>query len=269
MYGGVQGQGEASISGRPWRDERYPFGLDELIGLLGGVGSVSRTMQRIAEYCVDGFPHIDGAAVRIMGDAAITVAAGVPSARIADELHDELLEGPAVDAFAEGDVVWCGSLGGSAEWPRFGPRVGRLGLHSALSFPLLLPATPVGVVTVYSQRKQAFFAGDADIARYYAPSIAAVLHTACVHERERRRVSQLTQALEVRPQIDRAVGIMMSRTAKSPEQALNSLRQISNTRHVKVATLADEVVDEAVRRARQRRTVRSDKQESSPSSYGV
>jgi AmiR/NasT family two-component response regulator len=90
-----------------------------------------------------------------------------------------------------------------------------------------------------------------------------------VHERERRRVSQLTQALEVRPQIDRAVGIMMSRTAKSPEQALNSLRQMSNTRHVKVATLADEVVDEAVRRARQRRTVRSDKQESSPSSHGV
>jgi AmiR/NasT family two-component response regulator len=85
-----------------------------------------------------------------------------------------------------------------------------------------------------------------------------VLYSAYLRERERRRVAQLTKALEVRPQIDRAIGIMMSRTAKSPEQALASLRRQSNVRQVKVAALADEVVDTAVRRARQRRVTRSD-----------
>jgi len=147
---------------------------------------------------------------------------------------------------------------GAEKWPRFGPRVGRLGLHSVLSIPLLLRTTPVGVITVYSHAKDAFFDVDGEIAERYAPPAAAVLYSAQLRERDRQRVVELTKALEVRPQVDRAVGIMMSRTAKSPEQALASLRQMSNVRQVKVAALASEMVEEAVRRARQRRAVRSD-----------
>jgi hypothetical protein len=234
------------------------FGVEDLTVMLSGEESLAETMERIARYAVDAFPHVDGAAVRIVGDAAMTIVHGVATTRLAEDLHDALLEGPAVDAFAEARVVWCGSLGGSEKWRRFGPRVGRLGLHSALSIPLFLSTLPVGVVTVYSRQKDAFFEVDVAIAEHYAPPAAALLHGAYLRERDRERIAQLTTALEVRPQIDRAVGIMMSRTAKSPEQALDSLRNMSNLRHVKVSKLANEMVDEAVRRARHRHVVGSD-----------
>src|SRR5262249_5397063 len=81
----------------------------------------------------------------------------------------------------------------------------------------------------------------------------ALVYNAYLHERSRECVAELNRALEVRPQIDRAVGIMMSRTAKTPEQALDTLRKMSNAHQVKVSVLAGDVVDEGVRRARQRR----------------
>jgi hypothetical protein len=258
MYTGVDGQGGADGSGGTRHGDLPRFGVEDLTTLLTGAEGLADTMERIAEYAVDAFPHVDGVAVRIVGECAMSVVHGVPAARMADELHDVLMEGPAIEAFTEGRIVLCGSLGGSEKWQRFGPRVGRLGLHSVLSIPLFVPAIPVGVITAYSHTKDAFFQVDADIAERYGPPAAAVLYSAYLRERERRRVAQLTKALEVRPQIDRAIGIMMSRTAKSPEQALASLRRQSNVRQVKVAALADEVVDTAVRRARQRRVTRSD-----------
>ncbi len=38
----------------------------------------------------------------------------------------------------------------------FGPRVGRLGIHSALSLPLLLPGEVVGAINVYARGKDVF-----------------------------------------------------------------------------------------------------------------
>lgn len=43
-----------------------------------------------------------------------------------------------------------GSLGGEQRWPHFGPRAAQLGVHSALSLPLLLPGAVVGVLNVYA-----------------------------------------------------------------------------------------------------------------------
>ena len=53
-------------------------------------------------------------------------------------------------AVAEGRTFTSGNLGGEPQWPRFGPRIGRLGVHSALSLPLLLPNRVVGALNVYA-----------------------------------------------------------------------------------------------------------------------
>jgi GAF domain-containing protein len=233
-------------------DSDAPADLADLAALLAETVGLDETLLRIARYAVAAFPAVDGAALRLADDAA-TAYAGAAAVRMADELHAALGEGPAVDALLSGSVTSSGSLGGDARWRRFGPRVGRLGLHSVLAVPLLLPHDPVGTVTVYSSRKHAFTETDADLAQHYALPAAAVVHNARVLEQSRRRVAQLTEALRVRPQIDRAIGIMMSRSAKSADEAMDALRRMSNLRHVKVADVARELVDEAVRRARHRR----------------
>jgi AmiR/NasT family two-component response regulator len=58
--------------------------------------------------------------------------------------------------------------------------------------------------------------------------------------------------LEVRGVIDRAVGIMMSRSGSTEHEALERLRSLSQHEHRKLADVASQVVEEAVARARAR-----------------
>jgi len=61
-----------------------------------------------------------------------------------------------VSAVATRCTVTSGNLGGEPQWPHFGPRVGRLGVHSALSLPLLLPDRVLGAMNVYAHDRDAF-----------------------------------------------------------------------------------------------------------------
>lgn len=226
--------------------------LERLEYLFGDTISLQATLDRLAEYTTRSFPTVAGAVVS-MANRSSRAIAGVAAIRLADDLQMMLREGPSVDALARGSVTCCGSLGGSTAWRRFGPRAGRMGLHSVLALPLVLPHTEVGVLTVYSGKKDAFTPQDVDAASHFAPATAAVVRNAYVLEQSRRRVVELTEALRVRPQIDRAIGMIMSRTGKSAEQAIDDLRRMSNNRHIKVSDLAAEMVEQAVETAKRRR----------------
>jgi AmiR/NasT family two-component response regulator len=67
-----------------------------------------------------------------------------------------------------------------------------------------------------------------------------------------RLVLQLKSALESRRVIDRAVGIMMSRSGDTEQEALERLRALSQHEHRELVVVAGQIVDEAVRRAQAR-----------------
>lgn len=237
---------------RPRADEaELASHLDRLEYLLGDTISLQGTLNRLAEYTTQSFPAVAGAVVSLANCSGRAIA-GVAATRLADDLQARLGEGPSIDALAHGSVARCGSLGASTTWRRFGPRAGRMGLHSVLAVPLVSCDIDVGVLTVYSGEKDAFTAQHVAAARYHAPTTAAVIRNAYVLEQGRRRVAELTEALRIRPQIDRAIGMIMSRTGKSAEQAIDDLRRMSNERHVKVSDLATQMVEQAVKRARRR-----------------
>ena len=52
--------------------------------------------------------------------------------------------------------------------------------------------------------------------------------------------------------IDQAVGVLMSRTGATADEAFDRLRAMSQSGHVKLHVVARSVMDEAVRRARAR-----------------
>jgi len=68
----------------------------------------------------------------------------------------------------------------------------------------------------------------------------------------RRLAASLQSALDSRGIIDRAVGIMMSRSGRSEQEALARLRDLSQHDHRKLGVVAQQIIDEAVRRARLR-----------------
>jgi AmiR/NasT family two-component response regulator len=93
----------------------------------------------------------------------------------------------------------------------------------------------------------------------FAGPAAVSIFNAQVLAQSQRLAEQLTEALTSRAAIDQAVGIIMSQSGATPEEAFQRLRVISQREKVKLAEIAHRLVDEAVRRARSRTSVRPDK----------
>jgi GAF domain-containing protein len=178
-------------------------------------------------------------------------AASAEFVRAIDEIqYDVVDEGPCITAARERRTVRKGSFGGERLWPRFGPRVGRLGIHSALSLPLIVENTMVGAINVYARVKDAFDEGAAEIGELFAAPAAVAVHNAQVLADTRASIDQLQKALASRPIVDQAIGLTRGRTGASSEEAFARLRDRSQAEHVKLSILAQRIVDEAVRRAR-------------------
>jgi AmiR/NasT family two-component response regulator len=70
----------------------------------------------------------------------------------------------------------------------------------------------------------------------------------------KQTVGQLQEALTTRATIDQAIGLIMSRTGASPKEAFDRLRNLSQRSKIKVSVVARQILDDAVVRARSRRT---------------
>ncbi len=182
------------------------------------------------------------------------LAASAPFVAEIDEIQFVTLqEGPCITATLERRTVRSGSLGGEKMWPRFGPRVGRLGVHSALSLPMLLRDQVVGAISVYAHGKDAFDEHAAEFGELFAKPAAVAVHNAQVLTRATTLAMQLQTALSTRPVIDQAIGLIRGRTGRTAHEAFDLLREISQSEHHKLADVAQSMIDEAVRRARARR----------------
>jgi GAF domain-containing protein len=232
--------------------------LDRALGglsqLLTGHRPLDDTLTRVAQFAVQAIPCAEGAGLTLLrGDRPQTVVCSADFVRTIDDIQYGIGEGPCVTAVAEGRTVVAGSLGGDPQWPRFGPRVGRMGVHSALSLPLLLDDKPIGALNVYARPKHAFQAAAVRLGELFAKPAAVSVHSAQLIADLQRTVTQLSDALTSRATIDRAVGLLMSRTGAGPDEAFDRLRQLSQQTNTKLVVVADRLVDEAVSRVRGRR----------------
>lgn len=132
----------------------------------------------------------------------------------------------------------------------------RLGVHSVLSLPLLLPDAAVGAINVYAHGKDAFAEHAAGLGELFAAPAAVAAHNAQVLARARRVIGQLEAGLTSRAVIDQAIGILISRSGGTAEEAFASLRAISQREQRKLSGVARQVVEEAARRARARHVKR-------------
>ncbi len=232
--------------------------LNDLARLVMGTIPLSEVLHRVATFAAHAIPGADGAGVTLLSpdrtDGRIeALAASHPFVSEIDTIqYVTLKEGPCITAALERRTVRSGSLGGETMWPRFGPRVGRLGIHSALSLPLLLPGQVVGAINVYSRGKDVFDHHAAQLGELFAAPAAVAVHNAQILTQALDLIAQLQTALTSRPVIDQAIGLLRSRTGSTQDEAFNRLRAISQNDHVKLYDVAQHIIDEAVRRARSR-----------------
>ena len=231
--------------------------LAALSHLIMGHGrqGLESALTRVAEIAVRAVPGADGAGLTLLEhDRPDTIVASEDFVRAVDAIQYGIGEGPCISAAAERRTVMCGSLSTDGQWPRFGPRVARLGVHSALSLPLSADDEVLGAMNIYAHARDAFGERAVELGELFAVPAAISVHNAKVLAQTGQLADQLQAALTSRSTIDQALGIVMSRTGCTEHEAFERLRTTSQAENRKVADVAQRIVDEAVRRARARHT---------------
>jgi GAF domain-containing protein len=224
-------------------------GLSQLTNRLG----LEDLLTRVAIYAVKAIPGADGAGLTLLeDDRADTIVATAAFVREVDDIQYGIGQGPCITAAREAQTVLSGSLGGDPRWRKFGGTVARLGVHSVLSFPLVTPDGVVGAMNVYAHDRHVFDERAAELGEIFAVPAAVAVQNAHVLAQTQRLAAQLQSALEKRGVIDRAIGIIMSRSGSTEPEAFARLRVLSQSSHQKLAVVAAQIVDEAVRRAQAR-----------------
>src|SRR5207342_1915535 len=197
----------------------------------------------------------DGAGLTLLEDGRpATIVKSEVFVEEIDDIQYGIDEGPCISAATTGQTMRSGSLSGDPRWPRFGPRVGRLGIHSVLSLPLLTPDGVFGAMNVYAHAKEAFDERAERLGELFAAPAAVAVQNAQVLEQTKRLAASLQGALSTKALIDQALGIIRSRSGASSDEAFARLRAMSQSRNVKLAVVAESLVEEAVRRAKARHT---------------
>lgn len=240
-------------------DANLRAGIADLAGLVSDSRPLPELLAEVAAFAARAIPRADGVGVVLLrGDQnGVAPEASAASDAFVEQIdhiqYVTLGEGPGITAAQQGSPVCSGSLGGERQWPRFGPRAGRLGIHSVLALPLVVGDHVVGAIGVYSRDKDAFDRHAWELGELFAKPAAVAVHNARILAQALALTDRLQATLLTRPVIDQAVGVIRGRTGRSAEDALEQLRAISQAEQRKLAEVARSVVDEAVRRARARR----------------
>lgn len=251
--------GPADADGR----QRLRESIGELTGLVTSDFALPEFLTRVAVSAERAIPGADGVGVTLYhADGADTVADAVQALGASKPFVVNLdsvqyvvaKEGPCITAARERRSVRAGSLGDARLWPRFGPRASRLGCNSALSLPLLVSEQVVGTINVYAGVRDSFDAQAQQLAEAFAAPAAVAVHNARLFAHTRLLAEQLQSALDRRPVIDQAVGLIRGRAGGSAEEAFAQLKRTSQSEHRPLVEVAERVVANAVARAASRRS---------------
>lgn len=165
-----------------------------------------------------------------------TPAASDDLAAIGDRLHQELGEGPCLDAIWEEETVYVPDLATDLRWPNWGPRVTEAtGARSVLTFRLFTIRDVLGALSMYSTNADAFSAEDKAEGLALAAQIAIAVAAA-------QRLEQYEQALDSRTVIAQACGLLMERFNMDAVRAFALLTRLSSTHNIKMHDIAAELV---------------------------
>jgi GAF domain-containing protein len=264
--------GEAGRESRPIGPARTPdavaaladepdlglrIALAQLAQLTTSRISLSDMLTHVADFAVRAIPGADGAGLTLLhGEKPETVVVSAEFVRGVEAIQYGIGEGPCITAAAQRRSVRSSDLGPHSAWPTFGARVARLGVHSVLAVPLISDEEVVAALNVYAHATNAFDDRAAELGELFALPAAVAVRTARDLHEVRTLAGQLETALTSRATIDRAIGVLISRSGCTPEEGFDKLRKVSQSENRRLFLVAQHLLDEVTRSARVRRPLR-------------
>jgi PAS domain S-box-containing protein len=150
-----------------------------------------------------------------------------PDAPPIDDTTVKVGQGIAGRAVEEGRVVWTGDYLGDESFPhtdRADEWITRYGYRSQMSAPLIADSAPLGAISAYSTRSDAFDEDDAQLLGALASQAAIVLGNARLYEELQRRVEAQRSLGEIATRITaiRDPGDVLQRTLDEAVRLLDA-----------------------------------------------
>ncbi|MFF2113577.1 ANTAR domain-containing protein [Rhodococcus koreensis] len=220
--------------------------LDALRRLLEDEVPGQVLLQRLCEWSVEAFAGAEMAEVTLPTGDEGSGRAACTDPRLASigDAQIRTGEGPGHVA-ADTHTVLRGDVSGVAgRWPAFAAAAAASGLEKGSFLSAPLPAGGgAGWLNLFSGAENAFSEFDAVLLQVYATLIESTIRLTGDGREAREEVAGLTRAMESRSIIEQAKGIVMATGGVSAADAFDFLVVSSQKKNVKLALLAQEVVD--------------------------
>jgi PAS domain S-box-containing protein len=162
--------------------------------------------------------------------------------RAFEQAERDLGEGPCVDAFTAGQVVWTSDLRADPRWPRLAPAARINQVRGVLSAPVLLDEQPIGTCNALTGVPRAWTEADAGAVRAFAGMLGRLIGSITDARHKTELTVQLQSALNSRVLIEQAKGVLMERRGVDAEHAFELLRRRARSSERKLADVARELL---------------------------
>ncbi|MGH9156865.1 MAG: GAF and ANTAR domain-containing protein [Acidimicrobiales bacterium] len=219
----------------------------DLSGLLLAEENPETTLRRVSDLAVRSITNCDavGVTLFVMGRATTRAATGGLVYEV-DHFQYDIAEGPCLSTMVDGQVIEIQDMADEPRWPRFCRHAAERGVHSSLSFPLMVRGQALGALNLYAHKRAAFNADDRETGSMFAAQAAVALANADTYAASVRLAAELRAALDYRAVIDQAMGILIGQNGYNQDLAFETLRVASQSQNRKLHHVAEEIVRAAI-----------------------
>jgi GAF domain-containing protein len=245
------------VSGLPQPRPDLPL-TDELAavfarmsGLLLSEETVASALGVLSALAQETVPGSSGAGVSIIhGQNRRSSGSTDERVRRADSLQYELHEGPCLFAAASRELVRIDDLSTDRRWPRWAAAALPLGLHAAMSAPLIARDSSLGAIKVYADGPDVFDQHSEQLLTLFSAQAAVLVANVQTYDRAKQISGTMRAAFESRDLVSMAKGVLMGRNSVDEDTAFGILLARCEQEDSTVTEAARAVVDSAVRRRR-------------------
>jgi GAF domain-containing protein len=215
--------------------------LDELGHLLLPDENTQSVLQRVVHLVQQVMPAEAEASITLVRDEQATTAAftGEVALRL-DEMQYGRGYGPCLEAALGGQIVGITDARSEGRWPDYVATFLEAGLLSSVAVPVPAPNLVAGL-NVYARQTDAFSDQDRRVLGEFAAYAAALTNLDALQD-ARELAENLQRAMEFRPVIEQAKGILMERHKLTADQAFRLLAEASMHTNRRVRDLAVNLV---------------------------
>jgi GAF domain-containing protein len=220
----------------------------ELMDTLVEDFDVVEVLTVLANRCVDVL-NVGAAGLMLIapeGDLRV-MASSSEAMRVLELFELQSEEGPCLDCYRTGQPVVNQDLATiNGRWPRFATEALAAGFRSVHALPMRLRGLVIGALNLFHVEAGEMRPADVNAAQALADvATIAILQRRAAHDAQ-ALTERLNEALISRVVIEQAKGVVAERRGLDMEQAFETLRNHARNHHLRLADVAQGIVDRTI-----------------------